>query len=799
MADSPLSLMQEVKNIEKIKEKRAVKKGLKEKAKSAPKELVRHGLGDGTERLRGQLRDTAQRGQADDYGGDRIEDTAVGGARWMERGAERGVESLLKKRKERRGQTQEAESPTAPDPSTPQEPPAEHPSPHEPPPREQPKIKTREAVTAREGGAPPSRGGRTEPASAAGPDRLKIKMRKSAVRNVREVSDGTEPAAPNEPERPKIRTRETAVHDVCADAPSEPQGRPELPQIKTRETVTDAASGHTPSTAPSSREKPSERMSIKTKDTYIRRQPAPQPEQPSPQAFTQGQRGFVQQRGRAAAMKRAEGRRTGNGAVPQPKGSEKTSPPAPARRGYTSAHPVHKPVRPGNPDTQPVRDGGKAIVKTGRSVRKASERTARHAIKTADHSARKTIKNTQRTAKTAARTTKTAAQTAKTAQRTAQATIKATQRAVQAARATAKSAATTAKATAKATVAAVKAAIAAVQALAAAIAAGGWVAIVIVLVICMVGMLIASPFGIFFSGGDSPDAVSPSAAVAQINREYADTLSGLQAGGSYDSVEIVGRPPSWMDVFAVFSVKTVSGDGMNVVVLDADRVERLRTVFWDMTKITTATRTVDHPATEDEEAWTETVLTITVTPRTVDDMRVFYQFTEEQNAELDSLLTPESRDLWNQLLYGNSGEIVAVALSQVGNVGGQPYWSWYGFNSRVEWCACFVSWCANECGYIDAGVIPKFAGCTGGSNWFKARGQWQEGSYEPRPGDLVFFDWDNKGSSGPQDDVPDHVGIVERVENGVVYTVEGNSGDSCRQNSYSVGHYEVWGYATPIY
>ena len=230
-------------------------------------------------------------------------------------------------------------------------------------------------------------------------------------------------------------------------------------------------------------------------------------------------------------MKRTEGRRIDNGAVPQPKGSEKTSPPAPARRGYTSAHSVHKPVRPGNPDTQPVRDGGKAIVKTGRSVRKTSERTARHAIKTADRSARKMIKTTQRTAKTAARATKTAAQTAKTAQRTAQVTAKATQRAVQAARATAKAAATTAKATAKATVAAVKATIAAVQALAAAIAAGGWVAIVIVLVICMVGLLIASPFGIFFSGGDSsPDTVSPSSAVAQINREYADTLSGLQAG-----------------------------------------------------------------------------------------------------------------------------------------------------------------------------------------------------------------------------------------------------------------------------
>ena len=222
-------------------------------------------------------------------------------------------------------------------------------------------------------------------------------------------------------------------------------------------------------------------------------------------------------------------------------------------------------------------------------------------------------------------------------------------------------------------------------------------------------------------------------------------------------------------------------------------------MFWDMTKITTAETEVDHPAEGDTAVWTEKVLTITVTPRTTDDMRVFYAFTDQQNAALDELLTAATRDMGNTLLYGSSGEIVAVALSQVGNVSGQPYWSWYGFNSRVEWCACFVSWCANECGYIDAGVIPKFAGCTGGSNWFKARGQWQEGSYEPHPGDLVFFGRDNKGGSGPQDDVPDHVGIVERVENGVVYTVEGNSGDSCRQNTYSVGHYEIWGYGCPIY
>ena len=80
-----------------------------------------------------------------------------------------------------------------------------------------------------------------------------------------------------------------------------------------------------------------------------------------------------------------------------------------------------------------------------------------------------------------------------------------------------------------------------------------------------------------------------------------------------------------------------------------------------------------------------------------------------------------------------------MALSQLGNVGGRPYWSWYGFESRVDWCACFVSWCANECGYLDTGVIPRFASCSIGLQWFRERGLWRDHSYEPRPGDLIFF------------------------------------------------------------
>ena len=141
---------------------------------------------------------------------------------------------------------------------------------------------------------------------------------------------------------------------------------------------------------------------------------------------------------------------------------------------------------------------------------------------------------------------------------------------------------------------------------------------------------------------------------------------------------------------------------------------------------------------------------------------------------------------------GGNQAIVEVALTQLGNEGGQPYWSWYGFDGRVEWCACFVSWCADQCSYIESGIIPKFAGCVDGANWFKGNGQWKDRSYEPSTGDIIFFDWEGDGET-------DHVGIVEKCENGVVYTVEGNSGDACRQNQYTVGSSSIYGYGVPAY
>ena len=148
---------------------------------------------------------------------------------------------------------------------------------------------------------------------------------------------------------------------------------------------------------------------------------------------------------------------------------------------------------------------------------------------------------------------------------------------------------------------------------------------------------------------------------------------------------------------------------------------------------------------------------------------------------------------FEKILATTASDMVGAAQSQVGNVGGAPYWSWYGFSSRVEWCAIFVSWCADQCGYIDAGIVPKFAGCGVGVQWFQNRGQWLPGSATPEPGMLIFFKWYGSDSS-----IADHVGIVESVENGRVYTIEGNAGDQVRRNSYPIGYGEIKGYGVPV-
>ncbi len=140
---------------------------------------------------------------------------------------------------------------------------------------------------------------------------------------------------------------------------------------------------------------------------------------------------------------------------------------------------------------------------------------------------------------------------------------------------------------------------------------------------------------------------------------------------------------------------------------------------------------------------------------------------------------------------GNTA-IVAVAQTQIGNEGGLKYCEWYGYPYRVEWCAIFVSWCADQCGYLDAGVLPKELNVIPYVEWFRERDQWQYRDYEPSPGDLIFYDWEGDG-------LADHVGIVERVEDSIVYSIEGNAGDRCIENSHYLGTSPIYGYGVPQY
>jgi len=329
-------------------------------------------------------------------------------------------------------------------------------------------------------------------------------------------------------------------------------------------------------------------------------------------------------------------------------------------------------------------------------------------------------------------------------------------------------------------------------------------------------LIVGSCFGIFFSSEDTGSPMTMKSVVQEINMDYQSSLDTIRNMTVHDKMETSGARAVWPEVLAIYAVKvnTDPNNPQDVASMDDAKKAMLKEIFWAMNQINSRVETTEETVlieSVDEEGnivvteTTETVTTlyITVTHKTATTMAYEYGFTEEQKQMLNELLQDENASMWAAVLYGIHSadeQIVAVAESQIGNVGGQPYWSWYGFNSRVAWCACFVSWCANECGYIDAGVIPKFAGCVWGVDWFQDRGQWADGTATPVPGMIIFFDWDSPdGESGPQDGLSDHVGIVQKVEDGYVYTIEGNTSDSCAQRRYRIGYYEILGYGIPAY
>lgn len=455
---------------------------------------------------------------------------------------------------------------------------------------------------------------------------------------------------------------------------------------------------------------------------------------------------------------------------------------------------------------------------TTKGVKQTAKSTGSKTIKTAQKG---TVKTTKISVKTAEKTSKAAIKTveksAKATKEAAKASAKAAEKAAQAAKATAQAAIRATKIAIKAVIAAIKAIIAGVKALGAAIAAGGWVAVIIIIVICMIALIVGSCYGIFFAGEDSGSGITLPSAISEINGEYNQQIEQLKSDNPHDILEMSGTKAEWKEVIAIYAVDKTMVDlnpanpdeAKQVATMDEEKKEYLKNLFWEMNKIEyrtenkTVTETVeevrDNGSVELVEREVEkTTLYITVTHVSLEEMMSQKNFTDVQRDMVYELLADENNILWLDALHGitsSDTEIVSVAQAQIGNVGGQPYWSWYVFGSRVEWCACFVSWCANECGYIDAGLIPKYAVCDTGVYWFKERGEWVEGTEEPKLGMIIFFDWEYDGLDGNSD----HTGIVEKVEGGRVYTIEGNASDSCMECSYPIGYYEILGYGAPAY
>lgn len=229
----------------------------------------------------------------------------------------------------------------------------------------------------------------------------------------------------------------------------------------------------------------------------------------------------------------------------------------------------------------------------------------------------------------------------------------------------------------------------------------------VIIVICLIGMIVGSCFGIFFSGEDSGTGQTMQTVVREINTEYQDRLDEVKTPHSYGVLEMPGSRAVWPEVLAIYAVKTTTDpdNAQEVATIDDSKKAILKELFWQMNEISSRTETKTETVIEESDdghgniVETETTVTrtyryITVSHKTAEEMAAQYGFTADQREQLAELLADENNSMWSAVLYeigAGDGEIVTVALSQVGNIGGEPYWSWYGFNSRVEWCACFVS------------------------------------------------------------------------------------------------------------
>jgi len=446
---------------------------------------------------------------------------------------------------------------------------------------------------------------------------------------------------------------------------------------------------------------------------------------------------------------------------------------------------LRRQIRKKRPDIKNTKD-----IKTGTRTISKADRT----LKTANDASRLAIKSTIETSRQAAIVSQKVA-TAKKAERLSKKAAESVKKIV-------------------------KGIINAIKRLCAALEAASVPIMLILVLAAAIGALVASAFGIFFTGDVSYESTKTlQEVVLEINQGYNNYIEEIKKSITHDDLTIEGYCAPWPDIISVYAVymTTKSDNPTDVVHLTEEHEKLLYNLFWTMNYVSYTTEEItvtekvpdldkDGNQKKDadgnplyiEQEKTTVTLHITVDHVTAQQEAEALYFNAEQMAELNELLDPRNASLWLELLRGiglGSSELVNLALSQIGNEGGEKYWRWAGLDKRCEWCALFVSWCGDQTGLRASGQIPFFSFVSDGVDWFKSKGKWIDGSeinssnYDKRiyPGMIIFFDWEPDGK-------PNHVGIVTKVADGYIYTVEGNSGDAVREKSYSADSKCIFGF-----
>lgn len=311
----------------------------------------------------------------------------------------------------------------------------------------------------------------------------------------------------------------------------------------------------------------------------------------------------------------------------------------------------------------------KTVKNTTQQTAKTVKATGKGSVKTAQTAGKGTVKTAQNTVKTAKATGKVAVKTAettvKTAKTTAQATAKAAKAAAAAAKAAVKATIAAIKIAVKAIVAATKLAIAAVKAIAAAIAAGGWVAVVVIIVICLIALIVGSCFGIFFSNEDTGSGQTMQMVVQEINNEYQQRIDEIVAKTEHDVLEVSGSTAAWPEVLSIYAVKTTTdtNNPQEVAIVDDSKKALLREIFWQMNTVTSCTESKQEKVTatttdqygnkvEKEEMIMVVYLYVETEHKTVTEMMQILDFVDEQKRQVAELLSDDFVDMWDVLIVG---------------------------------------------------------------------------------------------------------------------------------------------------